>query len=195
MLDDVRQALSAGVTVVQYRDKGNGRKPTAEIARPMLHACHRAGALFIVNDDVELASAIGADGVHVGQGDGSAALARERLGRATFVGVSVASIEELREAVQDGADYVAASPVFSTPTKVDAGPGIGIEGVKSLRVATHLPLAVIGGVNASNVADLARAGADLFCAISASLAEGTVERNVRALSERFAAARAPVTKA
>jgi thiamine-phosphate diphosphorylase len=178
MLSDVEAALRAGAAVVQYRDKGG---PSPELCRRMAEACRAAHVPLLVNDDVTLAAEIGADGVHVGQSDTTPAVARALLGSRAIVGVSVATIAELAAAEADGASYVAASPVFATPTKADAGPGIGLFGVRALRAATRLPLAVIGGIGEENILRLAAAGADLFCAISASYASGNVEANVRRL--------------
>lgn len=180
MLRDLELALDGGVAVVQYRDK-DGAGPNAATAVQMRDLCRRHGVPFVVNDDVELALAVEADGVHVGQGDCPAAEVRGRLGPRAILGVSIASLEELTQAENARATYVAASPVFGTPTKPDAGTGIGLEGVRRLRAATRLPLAVIGGINATNVRAMVEAGADLVCAISASLAGGTVDTNVRTL--------------
>ncbi len=194
MLDDVRQALRAGVAIVQYRDKTPSGM-SRELAGEMLRACRTAGVPFVINDDVDLALAVGADGAHVGQSDLAAAQARARLGPDACLGVSVASSGELSAAEAAGASYVAASPVFGTPTKPDAGPPLGWEGVRRLRAATSLPLAVIGGIHLGNLAEMVRAGADLVCAISASLAGGDVESNVRRLGREIAAASAGATGA
>jgi thiamine-phosphate pyrophosphorylase len=181
MLEDVREALRAGVALVQYRDKGSA-SPSQDLAAEMLRLCRTAGVPLIVNDDVDLALSIGADGVHVGQGDMPVAEARRRLGSMAIVGVSVSTVAQAREAERAGATYVAASPVFSTPTKPDAGPPIGFEGVCRLRAATRLSLAVIGGIGDANVPALVEAGADLVCAISGSLRGGAVYDNVRRLT-------------
>jgi len=183
MLEDVRGALEAGAVLVQYRNKGVGPFPHSPgLAVEMRRLCRESSVPFIVNDDVELARSIGADGAHVGQGDLPASWVRRELGPRAIVGVSVSTVEQVREAEQEGATYVAASPVFATPTKPDAGPPIGIAGVKRLRAATRLPLAAIGGVRDDAIPLLVEAGADLVCAISASLAGGTVEQNVRRLA-------------
>jgi thiamine-phosphate pyrophosphorylase len=108
--------------------------------------------------------------------------ARRRIGPRAIVGVSVRTVAEVEHAERSGATYVAAGPVFSTPTKPDAGPPIGLEGVCRLRAATRLPLAVIGGLGDANIPALVEAGADLVCAISASLRGGAVYDNVRRLA-------------
>jgi thiamine-phosphate pyrophosphorylase len=181
MIDDVRDALRAGAALVQYRDKGSA-PPSADIAAEMQRLCHAAHVPLVVNDDVDLAIRIEADGVHVGQGDMPVSEVRRRIGARAIVGVSVSTVAELREAERSGATYVAASPVFSTLTKSDTGPAIGIDGVCRLRAATRLPLAVIGGLDDTNIPVLVEAGADLVCAISASLMGGTVYDNVRRMA-------------
>jgi thiamine-phosphate pyrophosphorylase len=181
MVEDVREALRAGVALVQYRDKGSA-SPRADLAAEMQRLCRKAGVPLVVNDDIDLALSIGADGVHVGQGDLPASEARRRFGSMAIVGVSVSTVAQAREAERAGATYVAASPVFSTPTKPDAGPPIGFEGVCRLRAATRLPVAVIGGIGDANIPALVEAGADLVCAIAESLRGGAVYDNVRRLT-------------
>jgi len=182
MIEDVSDALRAGAVLVQYRDKGSAA-PSPRLAAELLRLCRQSGVPLVVNDDVDLALSIGADGVHVGQGDLPVSEVRRRLGPGAFVGVSVSTVAEAREAERSGATYVAASPVFSTLTKLDAGPAMGLEGVRRLRAATRLPLAVIGGIRDGDIPFLVEAGADLVCAISASLAGGAVYENVRGLKQ------------
>lgn len=181
VLADTRLALAAGVSVVQYREKIAAPEVCRQEALEIQALCRAAGVPFLVNDLVELAREIGADGAHVGQSDMALAAARAVLGPAAIIGVSVATVAEAREAEAGGADYLAVSPVFATATKLDAGPGVGCAGIAAIRAATRLPLAAIGGIGISNVRDVRRAGADLICAISASLAGGRVDENIREL--------------
>lgn len=185
ILEDVRQALSAGSVMVQYREKEAPLAARREEAARLLQLCRAHSTPFVVNDDVELAAEIGADGVHLGQKDTSLLEARRRLGPSAVIGVSAGSVEEARAAERDGADYVSASPVFATPTKPDAGPPLGLEGLASVRAVTRVPLAAIGGLNAANVRSCVEAGADMICAISASLAGGRVAENIRTLLQAF----------
>jgi thiamine-phosphate pyrophosphorylase len=180
VVGDVIQALHARVALVQYREKEVFPEKETEAAA-ILKFCRQAQVPLIINDDVDLALKIGADGVHVGQSDALATEVRKRLKAGMLLGVSVATPSQARAAEQAGADYVAASPVFKTSTKSDAGREIGIEGVQALRLATGLPLAAIGGINAQNIQAVRDAGADLICAISASLQNGTVEENIKRL--------------
>jgi len=183
--EDVRQAIAAGAVMVQYREKGKTAEVQLAEAREIQAICRKAKVPFIVNDDVSLAKEIGADGVHVGPHDMSPAEARKILGEKAIVGVSVASSEEALAAEKQGASYVAASPVFVTPTKPDAGKPVGIDGLKKIRAVTKLPLVAIGGINEGNVAEAIAAGVDMVCAISASLKEGKVRENIRRLAAPF----------
>jgi thiamine-phosphate pyrophosphorylase len=183
VIADVRLALAAGVSVVQYREKTAPADQCRREAREIQALCRAAGVPFLVNDLVELAAEIGSDGAHVGQQDLGLAAARAILGPAATIGVSVATAEEARTAQAGGADYLAVSPVFATATKLDAGLGVGLAGIAAIRAVTDLPLAAIGGIGPANVRDVRRAGADLICAISASLAGGTVDENIRKLME------------
>jgi thiamine-phosphate pyrophosphorylase len=181
IVDDVREVLRAGAVLVQYRDKGK-QAPSKDTAGEIQRLCRKAGVALIVNDDVDLAVRIQADGVHVGQTDTAVDEVRRRVGPDAIVGVSVSTVAEAQQAERAGATYLAASPVFATATKRDAGPPIGVAGVCRLRAATRLPLAVIGGINEGNISAMVEAGADLVCAISASLKGGAVYDNVRRLT-------------
>jgi thiamine-phosphate pyrophosphorylase len=183
ILEDVRQALEAGVAVVQYREKEKGFAERLHEAETLVALCREWRVPFIVNDDIDLAGKVGADGVHVGPQDAPPADARKALGPQAIVGVSIGSASEVAAAAASGVTYVAASPVFETPTKPDAGPGMGAEGVRRIRAAISLPVVAIGGLSAANVREVAEAGADMICAISASLAGGKVADNIAALLE------------
>ena len=156
---DVEAALAGGAAVVQYREKGRAPEELLEEARAVVELCRSAGVPCIANDSIALARDAGADGVHLGQGDAPAGEAREELGPDAIIGVSVGTPEEARAAERAGATYIAASPVFATTTKLDAGPGMGLEGLRALRGATGLPLAAIGGLTLDNIPDVAAAGA------------------------------------
>lgn len=179
---DVRGALAGGAVLVQYREKGRTHDERLAEARGLIELCRAAGVPLIINDEIALARDAGADGVHLGQSDAPPEEARDALGPDAIVGVSVGTPDEARAAERAGADYLAASPVFATTTKLDAGPGIGLEGLRAIRAATGLPLVAIGGLTLENIPDVVAAGADLVCAISASLAGGDVAANVRGLA-------------
>jgi thiamine-phosphate pyrophosphorylase len=147
-----RQAVEGGATVVQLRLKGRATGNVVAVGRPF----RELAATFVVNDDVEAALELGADGVHLGRGDRGAERA---LAAGLVLGLSAASPEEASEGERRGAAYVGAGPVWPTPTKADADPPIGLEGLRDICRAVSLPVVAIGGVDASNAADCIRAGA------------------------------------
>jgi thiamine-phosphate diphosphorylase len=160
-----REMLEAGVRTVQLRDKTASGDVLIPAARMLRALCHDYGALFIVNDDLETALSSGADGVHVGQGDSCARSVREALGPDAVVGVSVRTPREAVRAEMDGADYVAANGVFSTPTKTDLDGPLGLDGLRLIRAATALPLVAIGGISSENAEAVLAAGADCLAGV------------------------------
>lgn len=168
--ETVRLALDGGVTLVQLREKTLAREPFVEEARRLKDICHARGVPLIVNDDVAVAREVCADGVHLGQSDASVAQAREALGPDAIIGLSVESIEQARAAAALDIDYIAASPVFATPTKTDTAAPLGLDGVRAIHRLTDNPLVAIGGINIVNAADVLQAGADGLAVISAIMA-------------------------
>ncbi len=160
--------IKAGVTVIQLRDKVTPKRDLLALARELAELCRRNGVLFIINDHLDIALASGADGLHVGQSDLPAEVARRLLPLDRILGVSAASVEEARSAEEAGADYLGVGCVFPTTSKEGASP-VGVETVRQIRQATRLPLAAIGGISAANVAEVVAAGADALCVISAVL--------------------------
>ena len=147
-LDTARRAVEAGATIVQLRVKGD----TDEIVARG-RGFRDLGVTFVVNDDVEAALALGADGVHLGQGDAGADRARAA---GLLLGRSAAT---LAQAVAADADYLGVGPIWETPSKADADPAIGLDGLREIAAAVDVPVVAIGGVDASNAADCIRAGA------------------------------------
>jgi thiamine-phosphate diphosphorylase len=155
-LDVAGRALEGGATVVQLRLKN---VPTGELVargRPFRDLCSEAGATFVVNDDVEAALRLRADGVHLGRDDRGAEWAvREGL----LLGLSAASVEEALAGEERGADYLGAGPVWETPSKADADPPIGLDGLAEICRAVSIPVVAIGGIDAGNAEECVRAGA------------------------------------
>jgi thiamine-phosphate pyrophosphorylase len=164
-VSDVRAAVAAGVRLVQYRAKDAPLRAMLAEARELKEMCR--GARLVVNDRVEVALAVEADGVHLGQEDLPCDAARRLLGPGKIIGVTVASLEEALAAAREGADYLGVSPIFSTQTKPDAGAPTGLTLLREIRKAVSLPLAAIGGITLQNCPEVIAAGADLVCAISA----------------------------
>ncbi len=185
----VEAALRGGVTIVQYRDKSASTRRMIEEAQELRRVCRRAGVPFVVNDRLDVALAVDADGVHVGQDDMPARMARRLLGEGKLLGVSAGSPEEALRAMTDGADYVGASPIFATPTKPDAPPAMGVEGLRHLARAVRVPVVAIGGVSAGNAGTLIAAGAAGVAVVSAIVSADDVEGAARAIRSAVGTAR------
>lgn len=181
LADVVRAAVSGGVTVVQMREKDAGTRDYVKRAMELKRALDPLGVPLIVNDRIDVALAVGAAGVHVGQDDMPCGDARRLVGDDMIVGVSVNAPEEARRAASDGADYLGVSPIFDTPTKTDTPKATGLLGLATIRAVTGLPLVAIGGLSASNAADVVAAGADGIAVVSALMAADDPEAAARAL--------------
>jgi thiamine-phosphate pyrophosphorylase len=175
-LESARIAVEGGATVVQWRLKDVPRVDVVERGRATRSLCARFGVPFVVNDDVEAALMLGADGVHLGRDDEGAETAKEH---GLLLGLSAATLEEAR-AVDRQADYIGAGPVWETPSKPDADPAIGLEGLRELCGAVSTPVVAIGGVDASNAADCIRAGAAGVAVIRAARDAAALRRSIDA---------------
>jgi thiamine-phosphate pyrophosphorylase len=151
-LETARAAVGGGATVVQLRLKGASTEEVVEHGRPF----RELPATFVVNDDVEAALRLGADGVHLGRSDEGVERALEN---GLLLGLSASSVDEAREAEARGAAYVGAGPVWATPSKTNADPPIGLEGLRQICVAVSIPVVAIGGIDASNARACIEAGA------------------------------------
>lgn len=180
-----RLALRAGVGTLQLRDKNASTRELISMAVILRDLCGDHGALFIVNDRIDVALAIGADGVHLGQDDMPVHMARKLLGPDAVIGASVRSPEEAALAYGEGADYIAANLIFPTETKTDIGEPLGIGAISKLKKASPLPLVAIGGINASNVDAVRKAGADGIAVVSAIMTAEDVTEAVRILLKRY----------
>jgi thiamine-phosphate pyrophosphorylase len=174
-LSDVRNAVEVGCKIVQYREKNKSTKDMVEEALLIKKIC-RDKAIFLVNDRIDVAMAVDADGVHIGQDDMPIAIARQLMGNDKIIGLTVHNLREALEAGQDGADYVGLSPIFDTSTKKDAGEGIGPENVRGVKNALNIPIVAIGGINKQNCMSVVRGGADSLVAISAIVCSDDVRR-------------------
>jgi len=163
-LETARLAVEGGATVVQWRLKNAPRVDVVERGRAARSLCARHGVQFVVNDDVEAALMLGADGVHLGRTDEGAAHAKEH---GLLLGLSATSLEEAR-AVAGQADYVGAGPVWDTPSKADADPAIGLDGLREICRAITIPVVAIGGIDAGNAAECIHAGAAGIAVIRAA---------------------------
>jgi thiamine-phosphate diphosphorylase len=160
-------ALGAGADVVQFRDKRDDRSVVAAVGRRVAERCRAAGALFIVNDDAELARELDADGIHVGQDDAAPAEVRAIVGPNQIIGLSVSHLPEADAAAANpDVDYIGFGALFSTPTKPDAEPA-GPEMLVEARRRVRCPIVGIGGITAQNLAAAFKAGADSVAVVSA----------------------------
>jgi thiamine-phosphate pyrophosphorylase len=160
-------ALKAGVSIVQYREKQASGKKMLEDARAIRKITKNFGALFFVNDRLDIALLSGADGVHVGQMDIPPSAIKSFFKERLLVGVSVANVDEALEAEKSGADYVAVSPVFDTATKEDAQAGVGVRVLKEIVHAVKIPVVAIGGIKKENLEQIIKAGASSAAVVSA----------------------------
>lgn len=168
-LDVVKEAIQGGITMFQFREKGEGALQGGEkkqLARQLQVLCQEANVPFIVNDDVQLAIDLNADGVHVGQEDTNAEDVRQRIGN-KILGVSTHNLDEVKQAMKDGADYVGI-PVYPTETKKDTRSVQGVSLITEVRRhGLHIPIVGIGGITYDNAAPVIQAGADGISIISA----------------------------
>jgi thiamine-phosphate pyrophosphorylase len=171
----VEAALAGGVRLVQYRAKEGSVDPDGqpitdavrlEQARALRPLCSRQGALFLVNDRIDLALAVDADGVHLGQGDLPPAIARHLLGPERLIGRSTHAISQLRQAVADGCDYVGVGPVNATPTKPGREP-VGLDYVRQAAAERPIPFFAIGGIDAASLPAVQAAGAQRVAVVRA----------------------------
>jgi thiamine-phosphate pyrophosphorylase len=183
------QAVDGGADVIQLRDKRLPAPDLLEAATAVRKITRDSGALFIVNDHLDLALRVGADGVHLGAADIPLPEARSLSPPSFIIGASVGSVAGALRAEAAGADYVALSPTFATGSKSDAGPGLGLSVLSAIRVAVSVPLIAIGGINAGNVADVIAAGADGVAVISAVVGVDDLTAAARDLRARIAAAK------
>lgn len=188
LADRVEAALRGGVDVVQLRDKHATREELLPLAEELRDLCERAGALFTVNDDAELARLSGAAGVHLGQEDGPLALARDLLGPEAVVGRSASTLEEAVEGTREGADYLGVGSVYGTPTKTDSTVS-GLDLVYAVvREALPVPVFAIGGITPETAPQVVRAASEAieagtfgFAVVRAILDAGDPEAAAREL--------------
>lgn len=187
--DVVRAAVAGGVSIVQLREKLCGIREFIEEGRTLLALLRPLGIPLIVNDRVDVALAIGADGIHLGQRDMPIAVARRLVPPEWVIGISAESPEDAVRAEQEGADYVGVSPVFGTPTKPDHAPPLGLAGLQAIRAAVKIPLVAIGGICADNAQAVIWAGATGVAVVSAIVAADDPRAAAEDLRRNVAAAR------
>jgi thiamine-phosphate diphosphorylase len=181
MLEVAMAAIAGGATVIQLRDKAASTRELVQEGLALRRLTREHGVLLIVNDRVDVALAVEADGAHVGQDDMPAQLARALLGPERILGVSAGTLAEAESAVASGADYLGAGPIYATRAKADAGPATGPGLLRALAARSHIPLVAIGGITAENAGAAIRAGAAGVAVITAVVAADDIEAAARAL--------------
>ena len=182
LADQVEEALKGGVTFVQLREKDLDEERFLEEAKEIKELCRRYQVPFVINDNVGIAQAVDADGVHVGQSDMEAGDVRARLGQDKIIGVSAQTVEQALLAESRGADYLGVGAVFATGSKADASE-VDHETVKAICQAVHIPVIAIGGITGENVGALTGTGVCGVAVISAIFAQEDVEEGTRKLKE------------
>lgn len=176
----VKAALAGGVTLVQLREKEMPLRDYVELAKNVRKLTAAAGALLIINDRVDVAMAVGADGVHLGQDDFPIPEAR-RLAPDLIIGASTHSVEEAMIAQQEGASYINIGPIYPTGTKVWEGEFLGLDGLKTISKVTRVPFSVMGGIKKSHIPGLVNAGARIIALVTAITAAPDPESAARDL--------------
>jgi thiamine-phosphate pyrophosphorylase len=179
-LDVAGQIIEGGARVIQLRDKQSKKGEMLLVAQKLRELCSEAGVLFIINDYLDLALAVDADGLHIGQEDLPLTVVRRQLPIDKIVGCSVTTVSQATEAQKKGADYIAVGSVFPTTTKKEATV-VGVDTLKEFRRAVSTPLVAIGGINQNNLDEVIAAGADAVAVISAVLGEEDVKGAVQTL--------------
>jgi thiamine-phosphate pyrophosphorylase len=177
----VREAVRGGVTAVQLRAKGVDIREFLDLAVRLKTALRGRSIPLIINDRVDIALACGAEGVHLGQDDMPAEAARRILGKTKIIGLSVNTMKEAREAERLSADYIGLGPVYTTTSKETDLPILGPAGISRFRARLEIPIIAIGGIRASNAAEVVRAGADGVAVISAVLGAADTRRAAQEL--------------
>lgn len=185
LLNSVKEAIEGGASVVQYREKELSTRGMIREALEISKLCRSFNTPFIVNDRIDVALAVGADGVHLGKEDTPYEIARKLLGEEKIIGISANSVEDAVMAEEMGADYIGLGPIFPTSTKKDAGSAIGVDVIRKVKKEVGIPIIAIGGINLHNIGDVVEAGADGVAAISAVFSSRRVRNNVRELVARM----------
>jgi thiamine-phosphate pyrophosphorylase len=183
-LEVTSQIIEGGARVIQLRDKQSKKGELLLLAQKLRELCSQAGVLFIVNDYLDLALAVAADGLHIGQEDLPLPVVRRELPIDTIVGCSVTTVSQATRAQNEGADYIAVGSMFPTTTKKEAIV-VGVDMLKELKRVVSVPLVAIGGINQTNVGEVVTAGADAVAVISAVLGEEDVKGAVQKLVARM----------
>lgn len=179
--ETIEEAIAGGVSIIQLREKNLDSRPFYERALRLAEITKSAGVPFIINDRIDIALAVKADGVHIGQSDMPIEIAGRLLGPKSIIGVSVSTPEEARLAEIEGANYIAVSPIWSTPTKTDTPEAVGLRGTSEIATAVEIPCIGIGGIKIENAASVILAGCDGVAVVSAIMAADSPRKSAEHL--------------
>jgi len=181
-LEVIEEAILGGADIIQLREKNKSKKELLEMAYQLKELCSKHQVPFIVNDHIDIALAVDADGIHLGQDDLPLSEARKILGPDKIIGISTHAIEEAIEAEKNGADYIGVGPVYETKSKVDVVDPVGLSYVREVVEKTNIPFVAIGGIKLHNLADVLDAGAKRICVISAIVGAEDVQETAKKFS-------------
>jgi thiamine-phosphate pyrophosphorylase len=180
-----REAIAGGADVIQLRDKESEVREIVEAGRAIRKAVEKDKAVFIINDRPDIALAVDADGVHLGQDDLPVMAARSILGKDKIIGLSTHSLEQAVEAQNSGADYIGVGPIFSTPTKPDYK-AVGLEIIRKVKGISRVPFVVIGGIDGSNIGEVIVAGGSRVAVVRAVCAAENIREAAKRLKDKLA---------
>ena len=186
-------AAEAGAPLFQYRNKTASMKEAYGEALALRQAAAKAGVLFIVNDRCDLALAVDADGVHLGQGDLPLDLARRVMGPDKLIGISTHNLDQVRDASAGKPDYLGFGPIFTPGSKQDHDPVVGLEGLRAMRRLTSLPVFAIGGIQIDQAGEVMRAGANGVAVVSAILKAPDISYAVNAFLAQMSGPASPAS--
>ncbi len=188
-LEILQGAVRGGVTCVQLREKNCPIRDFIEQANSIKAYLRAHDIPLIINDRLDVAQAVGADGVHLGQSDMPLNVAREILKDSMIIGISAESLQDATEAEKAGADYIGVSPIYATPTKTDTAPPLGLEGLREIQNAVRIPLVGIGGLTKDNAGEVIKHGADGVAVVSAMVSADDPELATKELLKTVTQAR------
>jgi thiamine-phosphate pyrophosphorylase len=184
-LDVIEEAIQGGADIVQLREKNKTKKELLHMAKELRKLTAKYDVPFIVNDHIDIALAVEADGIHLGQDDLPLKEARKIMGPEKIIGISTHALEEAIEAEKNGADYIGVGPVFETKSKVDVVDPVGLQYVQEVVTHTSVPFVAIGGIKLHNLDDVLEAGAKRICVISAIVGAENVKGAAGEFSQRI----------
>ena len=175
--NDAEAAINAGCRIVQYREKNKSTKEMIKEAKKIKNICN-GRAIFLIDDRVDVALAVNADGIHIGQDDIPYNVARVLLGNDKIIGLTVHNLKESIEAKKLGVDYIGLAPIFKTDTKEDTRNPIGVNIIKTVKKNVNIPLVAVGGINKKNLCDVIHSGAEAVVSIHAILNSNDVYNEI-----------------